>query len=63
MGPSEILLPDAAAEVLMPWPAAEEAEEAAELAFACFAVLDTSVPASGLLPGIRLEGILSADCG
>ena len=43
--------------------AQKEAEEAAERAFARFAVLDTSVPASGLLPGIRLEGILSADCG
>ena len=63
MGPSEFLLLDAAAELLMPWPAAEEAEEAAELAFACFAVLDISAPASGLLQGIRLEGILSTDCG
>ena len=55
MGPVELLLPGAADVELMPWPAAEGAEEA-ELAFAHFAALDTSVPAGGRLHGIRFEG-------
>ena len=62
MSPAEFLLPGAADEALIPWPASEGAEEA-ELAFACFAVLDTAVPASGRLHGIRLEGAVAAGGG